>query len=100
METGIADYINSLKKAVGAARENNVNEGLIKGIEAIREDMVSLESLMKSEADAKRLRLDVEKLLANLSEGCNKGEESRVLGSIRQLRDRVRALISIWERRK
>lgn len=100
METGVPGYKNILKEAAEAARKNNISEGATRGIETMLEDMAVLEPLVKSEADIKRLRLDVEKLLGNLSEGCKKGEEGRTLGSIRQLRDRVRALITIWGRRR
>ncbi|MDY6861669.1 MAG: hypothetical protein SV062_01615 [Thermodesulfobacteriota bacterium] len=99
-ETGsqynIVAYVDDLEEAERLAKKNNISKGVIAGINSVHGDMIELEPLLKTEAQQKRLKADVEKLVADLLASCRKGDEGMSLGNMRQLRDRVGALKVIF----
>ncbi len=94
----ISEYLNNLNEALEFAQKKNFSSGIIKGMQSIHEGLGALEPLLKSEDRKKRLKADVEKLLEDLRDNCRKGEEGPSLGNMRQLRDRVQLLKSLWSK--
>lgn len=96
----IVGYVDDVEDALRSAQKNNFSQGVIKGIQSVHDEMVELEPLLNTEADYKRLKADVEKLVAELLKSCRDGDESLSLGNMRQLRDRVGALKAILRKAK
>ena len=94
----ILPYVHDLEEAGRLAKKNDIFQGVVDGINAVIESMIELEPLLKKKSHHKRLKGDVEKLIADLLQSCRKGDESMSLGNMRQLRDRVRALKVIFRK--
>ena len=87
----ISTYLENLKEALRLALKSDMSEGLIKAIGVVHEGIIELEPYLKTDADHKRLKGDVEKLINSLRLKCKEGDQS-ALGEIRQLRDRIKFL--------
>ncbi|MBW1888177.1 MAG: hypothetical protein JRI52_07500 [Deltaproteobacteria bacterium] len=96
----IVGYVDDVEEASRLGQKNDFSQGVIKGIQSVHDELVELEPLLKTEADYKRLKAEVEKLVADLVKSCREGDESLSLGNMRQLRDRVGALKAILSKGK
>ena len=94
----IVGYVDDIEEALRLAKKNKFSPGVVNGIQSVHDELVALEPLLKTESDYKRLKAEVEKLVAELLRSCQEGNESISLGNMRQLRDRVAALKVILSR--
>lgn len=88
----IFSYMGDLETAARLAKNGGLSGATIKEIEAAHEDLMELGSLLKTEADYKRLKLDVGGLIDDLIKNSREGKEAIALGAVRQLRDNLRIL--------
>ena len=93
----IFGYMGDLEEAMRLAKNGGISGGTIKGIESVHDDLVELGTLLKSEADYKRLKADLGGLVEDLVKNSREGNEDLVLGSARELRDKVRTLKTVIE---
>ena len=94
----IFGYMGDLEEAMRLAKNSGISGGTIKGIESVHDDLVELGPLLKSEADYKRLKADLGGLVEGLVKNSREGNEDLILGSVRQLRDKVRMLKTVIEK--
>ena len=78
-----------LKKITQLGEEKGISRGVIKGIETVGERLIEIGSLLKTESDYKRLRLDTGELVNKLLKSCDEGDDPQALGIMRQLRDKL-----------
>lgn len=88
----IFSYMGDLETAARLAKNGGISGATIKEIEAAHEDLMELGALLKTEADYKRLKLDVGGLIDDLIRNSREGKEDIALGAARQLRDNLRIL--------
>ena len=93
----IFGYMGDLEEAMRLAKNSGITGGTIRGIESVHDDLVELGTLLKSEADYKRLKADLGGLVEDLVKNSREGNEDLVLGSARELRDKVRTLKTVIE---
>lgn len=94
----IFGYMGDLEEAMRLAKNGGISGGTIKGIESVHDDLVDLGALLKSEADYKRLKADVGELVEGLVKNSREGNEDLILGSVRQLKDKVMMLKTVTEK--
>jgi len=94
----ILDFIDDLEEAQSQARKHELSANLIKGLETLHGDLVEVGNLATTEDRIKRLKADVETILAVLIKSCREGEDGPSLGNMRQLRDRVHTLKALWSK--
>ena len=94
----IAEYLKDISEALKMAQNNKFSSRIIKGIEFIQEGLGGLEPLLGGKDREKRLKADLEKLVGELKDNCQKQEEGPSLGNMRQLRDRVQLLKALWSK--
>lgn len=88
----IFSYMGDLEEAMGLAKKSGISGGTIREIESVHDDLVELSPLLKSGADYKRLKDDAGGLVDDLVKNSREGNEDLILGSARQLRDKVSTL--------
>ena len=93
----IFGYMGDLEEAMRLAKNSGITGGTIRGIESVHDDLVELGQMLKSEADYKRLKADIGGLVEGLVKNSREGNEDLVLGSARELRDKVRTLKTVIE---
>jgi len=96
MRAEIEGYLSILKECISLAESNNLSEGVIKGIQWVHDEIAKAKPLLKTEAHHKRLKADVEELLESLLQTCREGNERLCLGTMRQVRERVRFFKDIF----
>jgi len=94
----ILEFVDDLEEAQSQARKHELSANLIKGLETLHGDLVEVGNLATSEDRVKRLKADVEAILAALVKSCQEGEDGPSLGNMRQLRDRVHTLKALWSK--
>ena len=94
----IFGYMGDLEDAMGLAKKSGISGGTIREIESAHDDLVDLGPLLKSGNDYKRLKDDVEGLVEDLVKNSREGNEDLILGSARQLRDKVRMLKTVIDK--
>ncbi len=96
----ILGYVDDLEEAMRLAKNSGITEGVIKGMESVHDDLVELGPLLKSEANYKRLKADVGGLVEDLVKNSREGNEGLTLGNMRQLRDKVRMLKTVLQKKE
>jgi hypothetical protein len=92
----VLEFVDELEEAIAQAKNHELSANLIKGLETLHGDLVEVGNLANTEDQFRRLKADVEKLLADLVSSCQEGQDGPSLGNMRQLRDKVHTLKAIW----
>ena len=100
MESGfdLSAMVDDVKASVSNAKEKGMKPGIIRGLDSVAEGMIDLGSIVKTPAHEKRVKADIEKLIAELKDCCEKGDQGLTTGKMRTLRDRVNVLKVILAR--
>lgn len=87
-----------VKKATSYAKEKNMSDGIINGLETALQGMEELKPLIQKKVHFKRIRADLRDLVGELLESSEKGDENMTMGNMRTLRDRVNVLKALFSR--
>jgi len=92
----LATMVTDVKEVVSYAISNNMSTGIKDGLESIIGNMQDLRPLIKKKIHKKRIKADLEKLIQELKDCSEIGEEALTMGKMRTLRDRVNILKAIF----
>ena len=87
-----------VKKAAAYAKESNMSDGILNGLDTALQGMEELKPLIKKKVHFKRIRADLRDLVGELLESSEKGDENTTMGNMRTLRDRVNVLKALFSR--
>ena len=87
-----------VKKAASYAKESNMSDGILNGLETALQGMEALKPLIQKKVHFKRIRADLKDLVGDLLESSEKGDENTTMGNMRTLRDRVNVLKALFSR--
>ena len=93
----LLSYIDNLEGALRYAKKKELSQAIVKGIDEIHEGMKELDPLIQSENQEKRMKADVEEKLNELYLACKDGEGGKAMGFMRELRDRVNTLKTLFQ---
>ena len=89
---------NDVNKAASIAREKNMSDGILNGLDTVLQGMEELKPLIQKKVHFKRIRADLKDLVGELLESSEKGDENTTMGNMRTLRDRVNVLKALFSR--
>ena len=87
-----------VKKAAAYAKESNMSDGILNGLDTALQGMEELKPLIRKKVHFKRIRADLSDLVGELLESSEKGDENTTMGNMRTLRDRVNVLKALFSR--
>jgi hypothetical protein len=96
----VIEFIDDVEEAISQAKKHELSANLIKGLETLHGDLVTVGNLANTDERVQRLKADVEKILEDLVNSCKAGDDGKSLGSMRQLRDKIHTLKAIWDKEK
>lgn len=91
----LGTYLERVDEAIGYLKEKGFDDLFPNIIEAVRKGIVELDPLLRTEADLKRFKMDVEKVLDDFVNSLKEGNKGLSLGNLRTLRDRVNTWIAL-----
>ena len=87
-----------INKAAAYAKESNMSNGILNGLDTALQGMEELKPLIKKKVHFKRIRADLRGLVGELLESSEKGDANTTMGNMRTLRDRVNVLKALFSR--
>jgi uncharacterized membrane protein YgaE (UPF0421/DUF939 family) len=87
-----------VRKAASYAKEKNMSEGIINGLDTALQGMEELKPLIQKKVHFKRIRADLKDLVGELLESSEAGDENITMGNMRTLRDRVNVLKALFKK--
>lgn len=99
-EFNLSAMTNDVKDVLSSAKELDTGAGIINGLQTSIEVMAELELFVQTPVHEKRVKADLDKLIAELKECVKEGQENLLLGKVRTLRDRLNILKAILSRGK
>ncbi len=87
-----------VKKAASYAKECDMSEGILNGLDTALQGMEELKPLIQKKVHFKRTRADLKDLVGELLVSSQKGDENTTTGNMRTLRDRVNVLKALFSR--